>query len=227
MDRPLPFQPADQNRYPSGWMLSAGLHLLMALAALWYLMARPPLPPAIMAMPVDLVTLAPVSRPSASPGPAGRSAPRPAVTPRPAGVRPDGTEPAPDELDAKLQALARLSAPDGPLRLGNGDGAGNGGGLSLRDFVRAQIMRRWLPDLSRNQKRDQPVLLRITITGKGVITDVVIVDREQFDGSFLFRRMAGTARNAALLTSPVTLPPGNWPATSTFVIDLDPRAASR
>jgi hypothetical protein len=227
MDRPLPFQPIDRNRYPSGWMLSAGLHLLMLAAAFWYLMARPLLPPSIPVLPVELVTLSPVSRPAATPGPPGRSAPRPAVTPRPTGVRPDATEPAPDELDARLQALSRLNGPDGPLRLGNGDGAGNGGGLSLRDFIRAQILRRWVPDLSRDQRRDRPVLLRISVTANGVISDIVIIDREQFNGDLLFRNMAIAARNAAMLASPVRMPPGNWPGVSTFVIDLDPKAASR
>ena len=110
--------------------------------------------------------------------------------------------------------------------MGAGEGAG-GGGLSLRDFIRAQILRRWVPDLSRNQRRDRPVLLRVTVSAAGVITAVDIMDRQQFDGDKLFRNMAIGARNAALLTSPVRMPPGNWPRESSFVIDLDPRAASR
>ena len=110
--------------------------------------------------------------------------------------------------------------------MGAGEGTG-GGGLSLRDFIRAQILRRWVPDLSRNQRRDRPVLLRITVNAAGVLTAVDILDRQQFDGDKLFRNMAVGARNAALLTSPVRMPPGNWPAASTFVIDLDPRAAAR
>jgi hypothetical protein len=227
MDRPLPFQPADQTRTPPGWMLSAGLHLLMLLAAVWYLMARPDLPPVIPVLPVDLVMLNPVSRTQVSPRPPGRSAPRPAVAPQTAGTRPDAVSPPQDEMGAKLQALSQLRAPDGPLNLGAGDGPGNGGGLSLRDFIRAQIMRRWLPDLSRNQRRDRPVLLRVTVTGAGVLTDIVILDRQQFDGDRLFRNLAVGARNAAVLTSPVRMPPGNWPAVSTFDIALDPRAAAR
>src|SRR3954447_14739576 len=110
MDRPLPFQPVDRNRYPSGWRRAAGLHLLMLATAFWYLMARPLLPPSIPVLPVELVTLSPVSRPAATPGPAGRSAPRPAVAPRATGTRPDAVTPPPDELGDKLQALSRLSA---------------------------------------------------------------------------------------------------------------------
>jgi hypothetical protein len=217
-----------------GWLLSGGLHLLMLLMALLYLMERPVLPPALPALPVELVTLAPVTRPGQLPGAPGRSAPRPAVAPpRPAtaapapGARPDAVTPPVDELGARLQALSQLRAADGPLSLGDGQGSGNGGGLSLRDYIRAQILRRWVPDLSRNQRRDRPVILRVTVTGAGVITDIEILDRQQFNGDLLFRNMAISARNAATLASPIRMPPGNWPRESTFDIALDPRAASR
>ena len=226
MERPLPFQPADRARHPPGWMLSAGLHLLMLLTAFWYLTARPALPPLISALPVDLVMLTPVTRTQISPSPPGRSAPRPAVAP-PAGTRPDAVTPLEDELGSKLQALSQLRAPDGPLNLGAGEGPGNGGGLSLSDYIRAQILRRWVPDLSRFQRRDRPVMLRVSVSAAGVITDVVILDRQQFNGDLLFRNMAIGARNAAVLTSPVRMPPGNWPAVSILEITLDPRAASR
>ncbi len=83
------------------------------------------------------------------------------------------------------------------------------------------------PDLSRNQRRERAVLLRVTVNAAGVITDVVILDRQQFDGDLLFRNMAIGARNAAILTSPVRMPPGHWPASSTVDIALDPRAAAR
>jgi hypothetical protein len=226
MERPLPFQPADRNPYPPGWMLSAGLHLGLVLAAFWYMAAGPVLPPMLPVLPVDLVMLSPVTRPQQTLTPPGRSAPRPAVAPANAGSRPDGIAPPEDELGDKLQALSQLRAPDGPLNLGAGEGTGNGG-LSLRDFIRAQIMRRWIPDLSRNQRRERAVLLRVTVNAAGVITDVFILDRQQFDGDLLFRNMAIGARNAAILTSPVRMPPGNWPASSTVDIALDPRAASR
>ena len=225
MERPLPFQPADRTRYPAGWLLSAGLHLLLLLVAFFYMAAGPIPPPSLPVLPVDLVVLAPVTRPQTL-APAGRTAPRPAVAPQAAGTRPEGITPPEDELGSSLQTLSQLRAPDGPLNLGAGEGTG-GGGLSLRDFIRAQILRRWVPDLSRNQRRDRPVLLRITVNAAGVLTAVDILDRQQFDGDKLFRNMAVGARNAALLTSPVRMPPGNWPAASTFVIDLDPRAAAR
>ncbi|HJR56731.1 MAG TPA: hypothetical protein VJ798_09145 [Rhizomicrobium sp.] len=226
MERPLPFQPADRSPYPPGWMLSAGLHLGLLLAAFWYMTARPILPPMLPVLPVDLVMLSPVTRPQQTLTPPGRSAPRPAVAAANAGTRPDGITPPEDELGDKLQALSQLRAPNGPLNLGAGEGTGNGG-LSLRDFIRAQIMRRWIPDISRGQRRDRAVLLRVTVNAAGVITDVVILDRQQFDGDLLFRNMAIGARNAAILTSPVRMPPGNWPASSTVDIALDPRAASR
>jgi hypothetical protein len=230
MERPLPFQPTGQ-RHPNGWLLSLALHMALALVVLLYALQQPVLPLLPAVLPVELVAVQPQPGPSASrPSPrTGAPAPRVAATPRPLeGVRPDAAVPA-DELTARLQALSRLGAPDGPLTLDNGgSGAGGGGGaLSLRDFIRAQIMRRWLPNLGTRARRDRPVLLRVTVTARGVITAVEILDRQQFDGDRLFRGLTTSARNAALLSSPVMLPPGNWPAVNVVDIALDPKDASR
>lgn len=225
MERPLPFQPPDP-RQPAGWALSLGLHMLLVLAALIYVMQRPILPAQQAILPVELVSVFPAPQPATRPG-----SPAPAArTPLPAAVPPQASaEPAEDALDARLQSLSRLRAPDGPLALGNGPGGSGtgGGGGSLADFIRAQIMRRWMPKLTNRQRRDQPVRLRVVVTDKGELAEVTILDRQEFDGNLLFRSMAIGARNAALLSSPIAMPVGPWPKNTTLTITLNPADASR
>jgi len=233
----IPALPLQRLRDRPGWALSLALHTCMVLLALWYLAARPGLPPPLRSLPVDLVTLAPTpaaapGRSGALPAPrAGAPQPRPAAAPRPEGVKPDATEQPLDELSAKLRALAQLSAPQTTLSVGGGEGdggAGRGqGGYALRDFIRAQILRRWLPALSDAASRAAVVRLRLKVSDQGVISDIVIADQARFKTDDVFHGMAISARNATMLASPIQMPPGNWPKTIPLEIDLDPKAALR
>ena len=102
--------------------------------------------------------------------------PHPESAPVPEGVSPQGTKEPEDELSAKLRALAQLKSSDTALpnadnsaapngsNGGGGDGEGN---YALKDFIRAQILRRWLPDLSLAGARDMPVLIRIRLLKSG------------------------------------------------------------
>lgn len=229
--------PLQRLRDRPGWALSLVLHAGMVLLALWYLAGRPALPPQLRTLPVDLVLLAPT--PTPAPGPSGAQPaprtgaprPRPAAAPKPEGVRPDATEQPLDELSAKLRALAQLSAPDTPLTAGGGNGeggAGNGsGGYALKDFIRAQILRRWLPALSDAASRAAIVRLRLNVSDHGIISDIVIADQARFKNDDLFHGMAISARNAAMLASPIQMPRGTWPKVIPLEIDLDPKAALR
>ena len=226
MERPPPFQPPDP-RSPSGWTLSLGLHGLLLLGGLWYATTRPAILARPPVMPVEVVASLPAPQPATMPAPrAGAASPR-ARSPQPTPQQVE-TPPQDDALASKLQALSRLRAPDGPLAMGTGGGAGTGnGGATLADFIRAQIMRRWFPILTNRQRRDAPVLLRIAVNDKGEFTEVTILDRQEFDGNLLYRSMAISARNAAVLSSPIPMPPGNWPKTTVLTISLNPRDASR
>jgi hypothetical protein len=221
-------------RKEPGFTLSLALHLFLLLVVLWYVTARPEMPQQpLHALPVDLVALtAAPGLTGARPMPrSGAPRPTPQAAPVPEGVRPQATEQPQDELSAKLRALAQLRAPDTPLAVGGGNaegGAGNGtGAYGLRDFIRAQILRRWLPDLSGAGARDLPVLLHVIVTARGTITDVSIADQSRFASDRAFHEMALSARNAALLASPIQMPPGPWPAVIRLDIDLDPKAALR
>ncbi|MBV9548846.1 MAG: hypothetical protein JO256_04140 [Alphaproteobacteria bacterium] len=228
----MTFAPAlQQFRDRPGWALSLVLHLGMSLLALWYLAARPLLAPPSRTFPVDLVTLSPAPGASgALPAPRpGAPKPRPAAAPHPEGVRPEAVQQPLDELSAKLRALAQLSAPETSLAAGGGNGdagVGSGnGGYALRDFIRAQILRRWLPALSDATSRATMVRLRLNVSNGGIISDVVIADGPRFRTDAIFHGMALSARNAALLASPIQMPPGNWPKVIPLEIDLDPKAA--
>jgi len=210
----------------TGSLLLHGLGLGLWLA--WSLAHPKPTPPPLKAMLVDLVQM-----PVIAPGPAGgapeQSRPRPAIAPRAVGVKPQATTQAPDELEARIARMAQLQAPASALPAPDNDGAaygaGSGGGYALADFVRAQILRRWWPDLTSDSARGMPVGLSLKMTRTGVISDVQITDQQRFNEDKLFRSMALSARNAAMLASPIPLPPGRYDAVMTVSITLDPKAA--
>jgi hypothetical protein len=203
------------------------LHVLFVLVVLWWGLSHPIVrQPPLKAMLVDLVTV-----PTVVPGPSGGAetplrAPVPAA-PKEQGVRPKAVTPPPDELESRIAAMAQLRAPDTALPApSNGAGAGNGsgGGYALADFVRAQILRRWWPQLQSDAARGMPVAVRLKLSRAGVISDVEIVDQSRFANDKLFRDMALSARNAALLASPISLPPGKYDAVMDIAITLDPKA---
>jgi hypothetical protein len=183
--------------------------------------------PPLKAMLVDLVRLPVVA--NGTPGGATQVAPpRQARAPRVQGVTPKATTPPPDALEARIASLADLTAPASVLPAPDNDGTaagtGEGGGYALADFVRSQILRRWWPDLATDSARGTPVAIRLKMTRLGVISDIRIVDQERFDHDKLFRGMALSARNAAMLASPIPLPPGKYDAVMEIAITLDPRA---
>jgi hypothetical protein len=195
------------------------LHIVAVLIALWWGMTHPVArQPPLKAMLVDLVTA-----PTIVPGPPGGAqtplrVPAP-TAPKVQGVRPKAETPPPDELESRIAALAQLRAPDTALPApDNGASAGNGyggGGYSVADFVRAQILRRWWPQLENDAARGMPVAIRLKLSRAGLISDKV------------FRSMALSARNAAMLASPISLPPGKYDAVMDIAITLDPKSVLR
>ena len=220
-----------------GVLLSLLLHGLMVLMALWYVSLRPDLTSdQLRVFPVELVIGGTMSQ-GASTAPAARlqvARPHLESAPAPEGVSPQGTREPDDELSARLRALAQLKSNDTGLPNadnsaapgGAGDGSGEGN-YALKDFIRAQILRRWLPDLSIAGARNMPVLVRIRLLNSGVIDDVTIVDQQRFHVDSAFRNMALSARDAALLASPIQIPGMRYEKTQTLTISLDPKAVLR
>jgi hypothetical protein len=220
-----------------GVLLSLLLHGLLLLLALWYIAHRPQASEAqFHVLPVELVIGGTLGQ-TASTAPAARlqiARPHRESAPVPEGTSPEGTKQPEDELAAKLRALAQLKTPDAALPnadnsaapggAGSGEGEGN---YALKDYIRAQILRRWLPDLSVPGARDLPVLVRVRLLKSGVIDTVDVVDQNRFHTDRAFRDMALSARDAALLASPIQWPEGLKQKSQTLTIDLDPKAVLR
>jgi hypothetical protein len=60
-----------------------------------------------------------------------------------------------------------------------------------------------------------------------MIDDVVVVDQQRFITDKTFRDMALSARDAALLASPIQWPGGLTQKSQTLTINLDPKAVLR
>jgi len=213
----------------TGSLLLHGLALALWLS--WSIAhpSRQPLP--LKALLVDLVKM-PVIAPGSEGGAVEVARPRPAIAPHPSGVKPQGLTPPPDTLEAQIAQMAQLQAPASPLPAADNDGMaargnGDGGGYALADYVRAQILRRWWPDLTTDSARGIPVAMTLKMTRQGVISDVRITDQQRFNTDKLFRGMALSARNAAILASPIPLPPGRYDAVMDIAITLDPKAVLR
>jgi len=220
-----------------GVLLSMLLHGLLLLVALWYVQHRPAVTAdQIRALPVELVIGGSMGQDNSA-SPATRlqvARPHPESAPRPEGVSPKGTEQPEDELTAKLRALAQLKSADTALpnadvstMPGGGTGGDGEGNYALKDFIRAQILRRWLPDLSIPGARNLPVQVRVRLLQSGVIDDVTIVDQARMHTDEPFRNMALSARDAALLASPIQLPPGHYQRVTVLTINLDPKSVLR
>jgi hypothetical protein len=216
----------------AGLIGSALLHIAFVALILFWSLALPArhVPP-LKAILIDLVK-APASV-SGTPGGAAvvRPQPRAAVAPKRIGEAPNAVQPLPDEVEARIAALANLRQAQGPL-FAPGDGgaaAGRGAGdfYALADFVRAQILRKWWPALETDEARGIPVAIKLKLDRAGVISDIRIVDQQRFATDKQFRSMALSARNAAMLASPIPLPPGKYDAVTEVAITLDPRAVLR
>ncbi len=216
-----------------GVACSLMLHGAAFLAVLWYVAHRPEIPQTVFrTLPVDLVIGGSMGQGSATPAARLQVAPpRPATAPVQSGTRPQATRQPQDELSAKLRALAQMgstnSALPQPDNGGSGGAGGGDGNYALRDYIRAQILRRWLPDMDIRGARDLPVVVRVRLLQSGVIDDVTIVDQARFHNDSAFRNMALSARNAAMLASPIQLPPGRYQRVTVLTIDLNPKAVLR
>lgn len=206
-----------------GWCWSLALHAL----GLWALLAAghiltPVLKPEKPLIPIDIVFGPPEQQAgqgavSAAPQPARRD-----TTPHPAAVRPDAVRPPADPLEAQLAALAQLRASDTGLTQSQGaGGSGQGGGYTIKDLVRAQILRHWGPDA----RSPISVGLHVVIAPGGKLLSVAIIDQQRFAQDAAFRDIAISMRNAVTLASPFDLP-ANIPASAlNFTLDISPQDA--
>ena len=198
----------------------------------------------------------PASAPANAPEPAARSAapqrqatltpPRAAEAPaiqRPTIPNPPAQSPAPaelprDELETKLQGLAALRAPQTDPRLlngagrfaddveGNGSARGRGAGYSVKDYIRAQVERRWNLDTAALGTRNFAIAIHVVIAADGSVTKAEIVDQKRYVTDADYRSIARAARNAVILSSPFALP-SDASGVVDITLDLYPRDTLR
>jgi len=179
------------------------------------------------------------------PAPAEASTPKPAPKPAPqAAARTQKAQPAPQStLEAQLHALARLHQPPpkAPPNPGQQVGTGtsnvaassdtaapsNRASYSVKDFIRAQIERRWNFDLESLGSGDATVTLHLVIDRGGGVTKAEIVWDRGRAADAAYAELARSARNAALLSSPLKLPEGSEEAVGDLTLTMDAREVRR
>jgi hypothetical protein len=231
-----------------GYAASFLLHLSALLLVLFVFMRTSGTQPPSRIVPVDVIlrlaeetTAPPTERKSLTPvQPAMRSPKREASNPRaPEGTSSTGTKPLPlDNFDAKLRDLAHLRQPKSDLptldNSGTADvaaespGAASGeAAYSIRDFVRATVERKWNLDFGKLGRRQYAIPLRIVMKSDGNIVNVEILDRARYSSDAVYRSVSLSARNAVLLSSPISLPPGEYNDLMEMTLVFNPRDMRR
>jgi hypothetical protein len=232
-----------RKRRPWGWMASAVLHGL-ALALILLLLNAPVPQPGADKMHFVPVTIVTSGGESNAPRKGENAAPVKAraatVTHHAATVRTPthlGIAPkvAPkDEMDAKLENLSKLAQPQsGSVSAARnfaatepgegGEGAGEMGAYGVRDLVRAQVLRRWSLDLTTLGGRSFSIPIRVQLTRGGVVLKAEVVDQQRFRTDHAYHELALSAKNAVILSSPMTLPDGHYSDVFELTLLLNPR----
>jgi hypothetical protein len=195
-----------------------------------------------LVIPVNIVELADRTagplRPDTAVVPQEKAGPPSSPAAKPAAVSPLQKVPPPDDLEIKLRKLAQLRQPilDTHLaRTGEGlarksamrEEAALGAHATIEDFLRAQIEHHWTPDLAKLHGKNISVLIRLAINGTGAVTRVEVVNGPAAGIDQAYDEVAVSARNAALLASPLTLPPGHNGKSMDVILNLDTRDALR
>ncbi|MEJ0040992.1 MAG: hypothetical protein WDM81_01610 [Rhizomicrobium sp.] len=231
-----------------GLAASLALHGLFAALVLLMLLHRtaPPAAPPPHIVPIDVIRLgeettsppAPVKAKIPRPFAPRTAAREPASANRPEGTSATGRRPLPDDLETKLNSLARLRQPQSntkPLETpaaeeaatSNDAAPGNQAAYAVRDLIRAQIERKWSFDVAALGNRGFIVALRIVVLKNGTVASAEILDRERYTRDALYRDIALSARNAVLLSSPLTLPAGAIDYSMEVTLNLNPRDTLR
>jgi hypothetical protein len=229
---------------------------VLHVAVLVFLLYQVGVPPVLLSViPVEVVQLAeqtatPTPQPdapvqqgaSASPRVASVAPPRavprpvpappqpaaPPSTPQPA---PDASPPAPqDSLQSQLDALAKLRVPNN-ARAGTTASGGSGppgaSGYRVEDLIRAQVQRRWNLRLDELGERELIVTIHVVLEPDGTVAKAEIVDTPRTRGDNVYRSIAISARNAVLLSSPLTLPLGMTEEMRDMTISFNTRDSLR
>jgi len=143
-----------------------------------------------------------------------------------------------DDLSARLKQLAQLKQPPAPVppnpRQQDGSGSSNvtttsadaararDASYSVKDFIRAQVERRWHPD-RKSIAGNWTVAIHIVLDPDGTVSRADIVNEARYRSDKAYMDFARSARNAVRLSSPLALPPGSYEIARDIVVDFDPK----
>lgn len=144
-----------------------------------------------------------------------------------------------EQLAVRLKLLAGLRQPVRPtphdVREPDGTGmssmtaasadtvTGRNAAYAVKDIIRAQVERRWNLDRTRLGAPDWVVAIRIRFSPDGTVRRADIVANERFRSDHAYHDFALSARNAVLLSSPLTLPRGADTFATDIVVDFAAR----
>jgi len=100
---------------------------------------------------------------------------------------------------------------------------GRNAAYAVKDIIRAQVERRWNLDRTRLGAPDWVVAIRIRFSPDGTVRRADIVANERFRSDHAYHDFALSARNAVLLSSPLTLPRGAATLATDIVVDFAAR----
>ena len=219
---------------------SAIVHVLFILALIFFRIPPTPPIPADPSLVIDLVEDQPL--PTIDPSSAASAKPLASLQPGPSAAR---TADKPKDRSVVLRELFTLvekahepvpvvvGAPEAAstftpsLDSGQPDGAlGQPGNAKLKDYIRAQIERRWQIAANNPGRAVWVVSLRLVMEPDGSVAnaEVLLDPRHSEDKQYL--AVAKSARDAALLSSPLRMPIGIPAAPREIVLDLDSREAT-
>lgn len=142
------------------------------------------------------------------------------------------------DLAQRLKQLAQLRQPAAPTlanpRQQPGSGFSNTAATNaaahvgdpvyaVRDFIRAQVERRWYPDRDAVKGRDWVVHIHLVLNPNYTVQRADIIDDPRYQSDERYRDFALSALDAVLLSSPLNLPPGAYNIAKDIVVDFDSR----
>jgi outer membrane biosynthesis protein TonB len=148
-----------------------------------------------------------------------------------------------DDLSVRLEQLARLRQPAPPMpptpRQQKAPGSSDltatatdaapalDASYGVKDFIRAQVERRWNPDGKMLKGSDWVAAIHVLLRPDGSVERAEIVDDPHHRAESAYRDFAQSARNAVLLSSPLTVPPGEYDLAKDIVLDFHSRRVAQ
>ncbi len=110
-------------------------------------------------------------------------------------------------------------APDGAM--------GQPGNSKLKDYIRAQVERRWQIASDNPTNITWVISLHVVMEADGSVTKAEVLPDARYSADQHYLAVAKSARDAALLSSPLRMPIGIPAIPLDIVLDLDSREATR